>query len=482
MSVMIILLIVLAFLFVLFLRTLRLRKKPENGAEENHMSTPLPEGALERFSSIIKLKTVTHNNFSRIDIEEHRRIEDFFRSNYPLASSRLSLKKLNDFAYVFKWEGKLKSAKPVLFMAHFDVVPAQETGWDFPPFGGEITGAEVLGRGTLDTKNSLTGILEAVENLLSKDFIPETTLYLAFGGDEEIMGLHGAVEIVKHFKEQKISFSWVLDEGSIITKKMLTMVDSPLALIGIAEKGFANVKLSANAVPGHASMPPEHTASGLISRAVYRLEQNPFPAHMTTTVRSFLRALIPHISFPLAMVFSNLFLFGPLVKLIFKKSSTTAAMVRTTQAATVLKGSSKDNVLPDYAEAIINVRILPGDTKETVLSRIKKTISDPRIKVGFTNGNDVSNPVPESDIQGNGYSVIENTIHAVYPEAVTAPFLVTATTDSRHYKEIADNIYRFVPMVLTGQDLKKIHGFNESISIENYTLIFNFFTKLIKSL
>ena len=157
-------------------------------------------------------------------------------------------------------------------------------------------------------------------------------------------------------------------------------------------------------------------------------------------------------------------------------------MVRTTQAATVLKGSKKDNILPDTAEAIINVRILPGDTKETVLSRIKKVIADPGVMAEYTSGKDASNPVPESEIKGNGYSVIQNTINIVYPEAVTAPFLVTATTDSRHYREISDNIYRFVPMVLASEDLKKIHGFNESISIDNYKTIYNFFTELIKSL
>lgn len=483
---MIILFIVLTVLFillVLLLRTLILRTNQKTGGGGNKKTAAqLPDGALERFSSLIKLKTVTHNDFSKIDIKEHRKIEAFFKKNFPLASSKLSLKKLNDFAYIFKWEGQHPSAKPVLFMAHFDVVPAQETGWAFPPFSGKITDTDILGRGTLDTKNSLMGILEAAEGLLKEGFIPETTVYFAFGGDEEIMGLHGAVEIVKYFKEQNVTFSWVLDEGSIITKNMLTMVNSPLALIGIAEKGFANVKLTAKALPGHASMPPDNTASGLISRAVCRLEQNPFPVHLTKTVKSFLKALIPHVSFPLALVFSNLFLFSPFVKIIFKKSSTTAAMVRTTQAATVLKGSSKDNILPDSAEAIINVRILPGDTKEAVLSRMKKIVSDPQVDVSFTDAQDVSNPVAESNINGGGYSAIENTIHTVYPEAITAPFLVTATTDSRHYTAIADNIYRFVPMVLTGDDLKKIHGFNESISIKNYTLIYHFFTELVKSL
>ena len=367
-------------------------------------------------------------------------------------------------------------------MAHFDVVPAQKEGWAHPPFSGDNADGQIWGRGTLDTKNSLMGILEAAEKLLTQKFTPETTIYFAFGGDEEIMGLHGAVEIVKHFKKQAISFNWILDEGSIIAENMLTMVDAPLALIGIAEKGFANIKLTARATPGHASMPPDHTASGLIARAVYRLERKPFPVSLTKTVRSFLQTLVPHVSFSFALVFSNLWLFGPLVKLIFKKSATTAAMVRTTQASTVLEGSTKDNILPDKAQAIVNVRILPGETKASILKRMQKIVHDSKVSVAFTSEEDASNPVAESDINGWGYKSLVKTVRRVYPQAITAPFLVTATTDSRHYKDIADNIYRFVPMVLTGKDLKKIHGFNESISVENYTLIINFFTELLRVL
>ncbi len=477
-------LLILLVLLIIFLlgRTFSYKNQKQTRKDTGQAALSLPDGAAERFSEIIRLKTVTYNDFSAIDMDEHRKMENFLKKNFPLATTKLHFKKLNDFAYIFRWEGKNSKAKPVLFMAHFDVVPAQEGEWTHPPFSGDIEDGKIWGRGTLDTKNSLMGIMEAAEKLLAEGFTPETTLYFAFGGDEEIMGVHGAGEIVRSFTEEGISFSWILDEGSIITKNLLTMVSSPLALIGIAEKGFANVELTANAVPGHASMPPRHTASGLISRAVCRLEQKPFPVHLTKTVRSFLQALIPHVSFSLAFIFSNLWLFGPLIKIIFKKSPTTAAMVRTTQAATVLDGSKKDNILPDTARAIVNVRILPGETKETVLERMKKIIRDPQIHIAFTSKKDASNPVTESHTSGSGYRAIETAVRKIYPDVVVAPFLVTATTDSRHYKAITDDIYRFVPMELTGNDIKKIHGFNESISLENYTRIVTFFEQLMKTL
>lgn len=479
---MILLILLILLTGVLVFRTIAYRDIPLSKSRNTFTPNPVSKEAISRFSQFIKLKTVTYNDFSQIDMVEHRKVEEFFKENFPLCSKTLNLRKINDFAYVFRWEGKNSSKKPVLFMAHFDVVPVQDEGWDFPPFCGDVQDGHVLGRGTLDTKNSLMGILESAEKLISEGFSPESSVYFAFGGDEEVMGLQGAVKIVEYFNNQNIIFDWVLDEGSIIAKNMLSMTDKPLALIGIAEKGFANIRLLAHGVPGHASMPPEHTAAGLISRAVYRLENDPFPVKLTKTVKEFLKSLIPYVSFSLALVFSNLWLFAPVVKLVFKKSSKTAAMVRTTQAATILRGSKKDNILPDKAEAIVNVRILPGETKLKVLIRMRSVINDPQVSVEFTNDEDASNPVHESSSRTAAYNKIKKTINKVYPEGIVSPFLVTATTDSRHYKDITDNIYRFVPMVLTGEDLSKIHGFNESISIENYTLIINFFTELLKTI
>jgi carboxypeptidase PM20D1 len=478
---MVILILLILLIGVLLFLTFLKRDSIQELSTDVSSNAPLSEKALDRLSKFIQLKTVSYNDFSQIDMDEHRKVYSFFKENFPLASKNLELTRLNDFAYIFKWKGRDNSKKPVLLMAHFDVVPVQEEGWDFNPFSGEVKDGHILGRGTLDTKSSLMGILESAEKMIKEGFSPESTIYFAFGGDEEVMGLHGADRIVQYFQKQNISFLWVLDEGSIIAKNMLSMVDKPIALLGIAEKGFANVQLLAHGAPGHASMPPLHTAAGLIARAVYRLEKDPAPVKLTKTVRGFLESLIPYVNFPLAVVISNLWLFGPVVKLIFKKNPKTAAMVRTTQAATILNGSKKDNILPDKAEAIINVRILPGETKTKVLKRMRAVVNDPQVNVNFTNVDDASNPVDESEIRAIGFIKIKNAINKVYPEGIVSPFLVTATTDSRHYKEITDNIYRFVPMVLTGEDLAKIHGFNESISIENYTLIVNFFTELIKT-
>ena len=228
---MIIIVLLLLLAGILLARTIYYRKQKPNLNDTSRSSAALPKGAAERLSSFIQLETVTYNDFSRIDIKEHRKIEKFFKKNFPSLLPLVNFKKLNDFAYIFRWEGKNKDTKPVLFMAHFDVVPAQDGAWEHPPFSGDIDSGQIWGRGTLDTKSSLLGILESAESLAKEGFTPETTLYFAFGGDEEIMGLHGAVNIVKYFEEEDISFSWVLDEGSIIAENMLTMVSEPIALI-----------------------------------------------------------------------------------------------------------------------------------------------------------------------------------------------------------------------------------------------------------
>lgn len=479
----IVLLLIISLVLILIGRTFYFKKSEIRTASPQNVSFTLSSESAEKLAKVIRLKTVSFGDRTLIDLSEHRKFNTWLCENFPLAHINMEKTVLNDFAYIFKWEGKNKSIKPVLFMAHFDVVPIQPEGWKHEAFSGDIEDGILWGRGTLDTKNSLVAIMESAELLLSEGFEPERTIYFAFGGDEEIMGLEGAVKTVEFLKGKDIHFEWVMDEGSIIAKDMISMTTKPLALIGVAEKGFVNIILSASASGGHSSMPPRHTASGLVARAVYRIESHPFPTSLSGTVSHFLKALIPHTGFPTAVVLSNLWFFRVLVKQVFTKSPVTAAMVRTTQAVTVMKGSTKDNILPDRAEAIVNIRIIPGDTSDKVLKRIKNIVGDKRVEVSFMDdGKYASNPVNESDITGHGYKLIEKAAGTVYPNAVAAPFLVTAATDSRHYEKITDNIYRLSPMTLTPEDLKTIHGVNESISLENFGKMIHFFMVMMKKL
>lgn len=481
-AVSIVLPLILLLVLILFGRTLYFRKSHVKEQIIIDADYPLSEKSIEKLVRVIQLKTVSFSDKTLIDMNEHRKFNSYLKENFPLVHKHMEKTALNDFAYIFKWKGKNSKTKPILFMAHFDVVPAQTEGWKHDPFSGDIEDGKLWGRGTLDTKNSLVAIMESAEILLTEEFEPERTIYFAFGGDEEIMGLEGAIKTVDFLQGKGIHFEWVIDEGSIIAKDMISMTAKPLSLIGIAEKGFANILLSAAGTGGHSAMPPEHTASGHVARAVTRMEEKPFPPTLSGTVSLFLKALIPHTGFLTAVVLSNLWLFRHVVKQIFIKSPVTAAMVRTTQAATVMKGSTKDNILPDKAEAIVNVRIMPGDTTKKVLKRVKNIVRDKSVQVSFLDNKYVSNPVKESDINGHGYKLIEEAIEAVYPNTVVAPFLVTAATDSRHFENITDNIYRFSPMMLTPVDLKTIHGINESISLENFGRMIRFFIVMMKKL
>lgn len=478
----IILFFIIFLMLILFGRTLYFRNSEVKEHSSQNTGQPLSKKSIEKLVKAIQLKTVSFSDRTLNDMDEHRKFNTYLEEYFPMAHKHMEKICLNDFAYIFKWEGKSSNTKPVLFMAHFDVVPVQTEGWKHEPFSGEIEDGKLWGRGTLDTKNSLVAIMESAELLLAEGFQPERTVYFAFGGDEEIMGLEGAIKTADFLQEKGIHFEWVMDEGSIIAKDMISMTAKPLALIGIAEKGFANILLSATGTGGHSAMPPEHTASGHVARAVTRMEEKPFPPTLSGTVSLFLKALIPHTGFLTAVVLSNLWLFRQVVKQIFIKSPVTAAMVRTTQAATVMKGSTKDNILPDRAEAIVNIRIMPGDTTKKVLKRVKNIVRDKSVEVSFLDNKYVSNPVKESDINGHGYKLIEEAVEAVYPNTVVAPFLVTAATDSRHYENITDSIYRFSPMMLTPVDLKTIHGINESISLENFSKMIHFFIVMMKKL
>ncbi|MCK5199207.1 MAG: M20 family peptidase [Spirochaetales bacterium] len=481
-AVSIVLLLILLPVLTLIGRTLYFRNSEAKEQSSHNIEFSLSEESIKKLVKAIQLKTVSFSDRTLIDMNEHRKFNSYLEENFPLAHKHMEKTALNDFAYIFKWKGKNSNTKPVLFMAHFDVVPVQTEGWKHSPFSGDIEDGILWGRGTLDTKNSLVAVMESAEILLTEGFEPERTIYFAFGGDEEISGIEGAIKTVEFLKKKGTHFEWVLDEGSIIAKNMVSMTEKPLALIGVAEKGFANILLSASGTGGHASMPPKHTASGYIARAVTRMEGKPFPTTLSGTVSHFLRSLIPHTGFPAAVVLSNLWLFKGLIKLIFKKSPATAAMIRTTQAATVMKGSEKDNILPDRAEAIVNIRIIPGENTKKVLKRVKKIVCNKEVDVRYMDEAFISDPVPESDINGHGYRLIKEAVGAVYPDAVAAPFLVTVSTDSRHYREITDNIYRFSPMMLTPEDLKTIHGVNESISLENFGKMIQFFKVMMRNL
>lgn len=357
---------------------------------------------------------------------------------------------------------------PVLLMAHMDVVPVENAaGWARSPFGGEVAEGFVHGRGTLDMKAAMVGILEAVDQRLAAGWRPARTVHIALGEDEEVGGHQGARRIAAHLRAQGVRLAWVLDEGLMVTEGMVPGLDRPAALVAVAEKGYLTVELVARAAGGHSSRPPPHTAAGRVAAAAARLEAHPFPASIAGPTADMLRWLGPHMGMPERLAFANLDLLGGVVQAKLAAKPSTAATLGTTIAVTQLSGSVQENVLPQEARAVVNLRLHPRDSIAGALAHIRAAVADPSIEVRVRAGTLHGEPSPISPTTGHGWDTIAESIRAVDPDILVAPGLMIGGTDSRWFLPLADAVYRFQPARITPRDAERFHGTDERIGIEN---------------
>jgi carboxypeptidase PM20D1 len=404
----------------------------------------------------------------------------FLSEAYPLVHKNLKREVFSSFSLLFTWEGKNPDLKPVILTAHMDVVPAVDTSsWTNPPYSGENDGTYIWGRGSLDDKVSMISILEAVEKLLSENYSPDRTIYLAFGHDEEISGNRGAGVMAAELKKRNVAAEFLLDEGYAVTLKMVPMIDEPVALIGTSEKGYLSVILSVEMAGGHSAYPAKESSIIVLNRALNKIIMNPMKPQITSSIDDFIGYIGPEMPFYAKMIFANKWLFKGLILKIYTGGVTSNALVRTTTAPTILKAGVKDNVIPVKAEAVVNFRILPGETSADVMRHLKEVISDDRVKIIEMEG--TREPAPVSPINVAGFEVLSRTIRQVYPEAFVAPTMMIAASDSRKYLDICKNIYNFAPIVVTSEDLARTHGLNERIKIEDYRRGIGFYYQLIKN-
>jgi carboxypeptidase PM20D1 len=447
-----------------------------------------PEQA-ERLGRSVRFRTVTlvsGDPLTQPGYGEFRAFEEFLRSEFPRVSRGLKWESPGPLALLLTWEpADPENTRPaVLLYAHYDVVPAgPDAGWSHLPFSGELADGFVWGRGTLDDKGTLLGILEAAEGLLAEGFRPRRTIYLAFGGDEETTGRLGAASIAALLAARGVRLSCVLDEGSFIGN--LPFIRRPAALVGIAEKGFANVELVVEGSAGHSSTPGRGTSAGALAAVVAAIERRRFPARLTPTVQRFFRALAPHAAGLLGPALRFPRLLWPILHRRLSADPSTDALIRTTQAVTILRAGEKENVIPHQARAVINLRLLPGESSQSALSRIERTARRNlsrrfTLKAGFLEGTTRSEPVPESSPDPALWKIIEESIREVCPPAIVAPFLVVVYTDSRKFVDLTACIVRLLPMVLGSAELARIHAFDERISLENYGRMIRFYGSFIR--
>ena len=413
---------------------------------------------------------------------EFDKLHGHLRSRYPLVHATLEREVVGAHSLLYTWRGSDAQAKPIAVMAHQDVVPiapGTEALWKKPPFAGVIEEGFVWGRGALDNKSNLITQFEAVEALIKSGFKPRRTIYFVYGHDEEVGGKLGAQAIVALFKQRGLKLEFVLDEGMAVTEGILPGVSRPIALIGLAEKGAVSLRLTAEAAPGHSSMPPAPggSAIGMLSAALTRVDANPLPGGINGAAAEMFSVIAPELGFGQRLPLSNLWLFRPLVEPRLAKGAATNAMMRTTTALTIVNAGNKENVLPGRAEAVVNFRILPGDSAESVAVYVKRVIADERIDIKPLGTSFEASRV--SSVNADAFKLIERSIREVFPDAIVAPGLVLQATDSRHFGEVAEQVYRFMPIRFKPEDLSRLHGNDERIAVDQLADMVRFYHRLL---
>lgn len=397
-------------------------------------------------------------------------------------SSFIQHEVVGEYSHLFTVQGSDPSLQPYILLAHIDVVPAPVQGWEVPPFSGLERDGFIHGRGTLDNKNSVMAILQALELLLIRNYIPRRSFFIALGHDEELSGANGAQKIAALLQARGVQLAFIVDEGSFILDGFIPGLKKPFAMVSVSEKGSLNLMLQVNMTPGHSSAPPKETTIGILAAAVSRLEQIPIPnMYGSGPLKMTLQQLASEFSFPINIVFNNLWLFGPLVNRLMERNDITNALVRTTTAVTMFKAGVKVNVIPPLAQATVNFRIHPTQTTQEVLKLAKDIVADDRVQFHVL---DSTEPVPvsPSDDQALGYQLIRQTVQSVFPEvSPVVPGICIGQTDSRHYTNLTNSIYRFNPIYLQPQEFRGIHGINEKISVQAYETQVKFIFEFIQN-
>lgn len=432
--------------------------------------------AISALQQLIRCKTVSYYDPAQEDDAEFERLIALLPELYPEVFARCEFMRLPNRALLFRWSGKASDA-PSVMMAHYDVVPVEAANWAKPPFEGIIEDGVLWGRGSLDTKVTFNGVLSAANTLLAGGFIPDQDVYFAFSGGEEVNG-EGAVRIVEWFKERNITPALVMDEGGAVVEGVFPGVKAPCGLIGIAEKGMMNVTFSVKSAGGHASAPKPHTPIGVLSRACCAVEEHPFPMHITKPAAEMLDTLGRHSTFLFRLIFSNMWLFKGVLNLLCKKTGGEInALVRTTVAFTQANGSLAPNVIPPTASMTANLRLNPEDSVQGARERLLNVINDPSVELSIGSSME---PSPISETNCAAWNKVASAVANTWQGCIVSPYLMVQCSDSRHYRDLSNHVYRFSAMDLTSEERSTIHGNNERIRLETAKRAVEFYIRLMQ--
>jgi carboxypeptidase PM20D1 len=466
-----------AFLAVVLIRALRFKPREAESVQPTEAEVD-GQKAIGDLAEMIRCKTVSSYDESKIDWAEFKKFRELLKRLYPAVFEKCGYEEIGKSGVLFTLQGK-SAEKPSVFMAHYDVVPVNEEGWSKPAFEAVIEDGVLWGRGTLDTKCTLLGVMEAAEKLLEDGFIPANDMYFAFAGDEEVAGETQPL-IVETLRQRGVVPAIVVDEGGAVVDGVFPGVKQPCALIGIAEKGLLDAQFVIEGAGGHASAPPPHTGLGRLARAVCEVEDKPFTRVLTKPVAEMFDTLGRHSTFLYRVIFANLWCFLPLLDSLCKKTGGELnAMMRTTCAFTMAEGSKTSNVLPPRAAVTANLRLITGTACNETITALQKRVSDKDVHVSKLHGMD---PSKCSRTEGYGWEKLKKAISETWPGALISPYLMVACSDSRHYCAISENVFRFSAMALTKEERGCIHGHDERIPTEKIVKTVQFYVRLMRAL
>jgi carboxypeptidase PM20D1 len=430
--------------------------------------------AVAKLQALVRIPTVSYREPGRTDERAFDALLDELRRQFPVLHERLELTRIHTHGLLFHWAGRSR-ARPVVLMAHLDVVPVEGT-WQHDAFGGAVVDGQIWGRGTLDDKGCLAAICEAVEQLLEAGHTPEQDLWLSFGCDEEIAGV-AAQKAVDHLAQRDVRPWFVLDEGGAIAHGAFPGVDTPIGVVGVTEKGIMSIHLRAEGRGGHASTPARNGPTARLAKAVTRLEKRPMSSRLPAPTIELFRRIAPHAPLPLRPLMTNAARMEKAVAhLLTRIGPESAAMVRTTFAVTTLEASPALNVIAQTARAGVNIRVMLGDTVDSVLTHVRAAVGT-GVEIDVVEANE---PSPLSPFTDEAFGLIEATIGEVFPDAVPAPYVMMAATDSRHFARISERVYRFAPFRMTREQREAIHSYDEHLGVDAFLDGVRWYRRLIE--
>jgi carboxypeptidase PM20D1 len=428
-------------------------------------------------SKLIRCRTVSRPDAKLMDWKEFDKLHQILKDDFPLVYQNLTCEVIGNGNLLYFWKGQNSDDEPIFLTAHQDVVPEGNTEeWEHGPFDGDVADGFVWGRGTFDVKIQIAGILAAVENLLKSGFVPKRSLYIGFGTNEEVAG-DGAVKLAEELARRGIHFHMLLDEGGAVMDQLMKQIRSHVAVVGVAEKGHVNYRLSVRKKGGHSSSPANPTSLGILGRAMYRVERAQMPCHLAVPMKWFFDAVGGNTRGAFSVLFSNIWISRPLVFLIFRLNPKFAAFIRTTHAVTMCRGSEAANVISDESSAVVNVRIMNPDDFESVSRWLKKVIRDRRVKIELMKGELQSSVSP---IHCEQFENLRMVINSIFDDTIAVPYFMAGGSDARFYSKICDHIYRFSPAFLDFDELGRMHNSNERLSVENCGRALDFYMTLIR--